>query len=49
MKDFPEFMKNELNHINPNQQNTPDIDGYYYEGADQPQSAEYARYRRILL
>lgn len=34
MKDFPDFMKNQLNHIDSNQQNTPDIDGYYYEGAD---------------
>ena len=34
MKDFPDFMKNKLNRINPSQQNTPDIDGYYYEGAD---------------
>ena len=34
MKDFPAFMKNELNHIDSSQQNTPDIDGYYYEGKD---------------
>ena len=34
MKDFPAFMKNELNHIDSSQQNTPDIDGYYYGGKD---------------
>ena len=34
MKDFPAFMKNELNHIDSSRQNTPDIDGYYYEGKD---------------
>ena len=33
MKDFPEFMKNELCRIDASQQNTPDIDGYYYESA----------------
>ena len=27
-------MKNELNHIDSSQQNTPDIDGYYYKGKD---------------
>lgn len=34
MKDFPDFMKSKMNHIDSSQQNTPDIDGYYYEGAD---------------
>jgi len=34
MLDFPEFMKHPLNHIDSSQQNTPDIDGYYFEGAD---------------
>lgn len=34
MKEFPDFMKNQLNHIDSTQQNTSDIDGYYYEGAD---------------
>ena len=32
--DFPEFMRSKLNHIDSSQQNTPDIDGYYYEGKD---------------
>ena len=34
MKDFPDFMKSRLNHIDSSQQNTSDIDGYYYEGKD---------------
>lgn len=34
MKDFPIFMKNELNHIPSHQQNTKDIDGYWFEGRD---------------
>ena len=34
MKDFPEFMRAQANRIDSSQQNTPDIDGYYYEGAD---------------
>ena len=32
MNDFPRFMKSELNHIESNQQNTPDIDGYQPKG-----------------
>jgi len=39
MKDFPEFMKSERNHIGSGQQNTKDIDGYYYEGSDGGQMA----------
>lgn len=39
MKDFPDFMKNALNHIDSSQQNTPDIDGYYFEGKDGSQIA----------
>jgi quercetin dioxygenase-like cupin family protein len=34
MEHFPDFMKNLKNKIDPAQQNTPDIEGYYYEGAD---------------
>lgn len=34
MEAFPDFMKASLNHIESSQQNTPDIDGYYYEGKD---------------
>ena len=32
-------MKSEKNHISKNQQNTEDIDGYYYQGADGGQMA----------
>ena len=39
MKDFPDFMKSAKNHISSDQQNTKDIDGYYYEGADGGQMA----------
>lgn len=34
MKDFPKFMKNEKNLIDASQQNTKDIEGYYYEDRD---------------
>lgn len=44
MNDFPEFMKNKLNHIKSNQQNTKDIDGYYYEGNDGSQMAFWTCY-----
>ena len=39
MNDFPDFMKNELNHINSGQQNTQDITGYYFTGNDGSQMA----------
>lgn len=39
MRDFPNFMKNEQNHIDSSQQNTQDIDGYYFEGKDGSQMA----------
>lgn len=44
MKDFPMFMKNELNHIPNNQQNTKDIDGYWFEGKDGSQVAYWTYY-----
>lgn len=44
MQDFPEFMKNKLNHIDKSQENTQDIDGYYYEGADGGQIAFWTYY-----
>lgn len=44
MYDFPEFMKNEKNHIDRSQQNTLDIDGYYYEGADGSQICIWTYY-----
>lgn len=39
MKDFPEFMRNIINKVPSNQQNTPDIEGYYYTGKDGSQMA----------
>jgi ethanolamine utilization protein EutQ (cupin superfamily) len=44
MKDFPDFMKSAPNHISSNQQNTDDIDGYYYEGKDGSQIAFWTCY-----
>ena len=44
MKEFPDFMKNQLNHIDSSQQNTLDIDGYYYEGADGSQICFWTYY-----
>jgi len=44
IKDFPEFMKNEKNHISSSEQNTKDIDGYFYEGADGSQMAFWTCY-----
>lgn len=39
MEDFPEFMKNHKNHISSKEQNTQDIDGYFYNGRDGSQMA----------
>lgn len=39
MKHFPNFMKNPKNRINASQQNTEDIEGYFFEGADDSQIA----------
>lgn len=39
MKDFPEFMKRAANRIPSEQQNTPDIEGYYYTAPDGSQMA----------
>jgi len=44
MKDFPEFMKNKNNRISPAEQNTADIDGYFYEGAEVSQIAFWTSY-----
>jgi quercetin dioxygenase-like cupin family protein len=44
MKDFPNFMKNEKNHIPQKEQNTSDIDGYFYNGADNSQMAFWVCY-----
>lgn len=37
MKHFPGFMKNEVNKVEASQQNTSDIEGYYFEGRDNSQ------------
>ena len=39
MEHFPEFMKNIKNMVNPSQQNTADIEEYFYEGKDDSQMA----------
>lgn len=39
MNDFPEFMKKNINRVPTQQQNTPDIDGYYYTAHDGSQMA----------
>lgn len=44
MRDFPDFMKNDKNHINSSQQNTVDINGYYFEGKDGSQMAFWTCY-----
>lgn len=44
MKDFPDFIKSKMNHIDSSQQNTKDIDGYYFEGKDGSQMAIWTYY-----
>lgn len=39
MEHFPEFMKSSENRINLSQQNTDNIEGYFYEGRDGSQMA----------
>jgi quercetin dioxygenase-like cupin family protein len=39
MKHFPDFMKSEMNRIDPSRQNTADIEGYYFAGKDGSQMA----------
>ncbi|MDP3481054.1 MAG: hypothetical protein Q8R88_14900 [Desulfoprunum sp.] len=39
MKSFPDFMKNPKNKVDASQQNTDDIEGYYFQGADETQIA----------
>lgn len=39
MKEFPDFMKRKNNQVPIEQQNTPDIEGYYYTAADGSQMA----------
>ena len=44
MKQFPPFMKNPTNKIESSQQNTEDIEGYYFEGKDGSQIAFWECY-----
>jgi quercetin dioxygenase-like cupin family protein len=39
MKDFPEFMMKPMNQVPAGQQNTPDVEGYFYTAADGSQMA----------
>jgi quercetin dioxygenase-like cupin family protein len=39
MKSFPNFIKNPINKIDALQQNTADIEGYFFQGADETQIA----------
>lgn len=39
MKDFPEFMKNPINKVDPSLQYTPGIEGFVFDGADKSQMA----------
>lgn len=39
MDNFPDFMKKSVNRVPNQQQNTPDIDGYYYTAQDGSQIA----------
>lgn len=39
MKEFPDFMRNEMNLVPSGAQNTEDIEGYYFEGKDGSQMA----------
>lgn len=44
MKEFPEFIKNKSNLIPASEQNTDDVEGYFYEGADGSQAAFWTSY-----
>ena len=48
MKDFPDFMKNPANRVDPKSQYTPGIEGYVFDGADGSQMAfwTYKQYAR---
>lgn len=39
MKHFPDFMKRPVNKVETSQQNTADVEGYYYSGKDASQAA----------
>ena len=44
MKDFPDFMKNEMNRVPGSAQNTEDIEGYYYTAPGGGQMAFWTCY-----
>jgi len=44
MEDFPDFMKNDKNRVGVKDQNTQDIIGFFYEGADGSQMAFWTCY-----
>jgi len=44
MRDFPAFMKNSKNRIPSHEQNTQDIEGYFYQAADGSQMAFWTAY-----
>ena len=44
MKDFPDFIKREENRVGKAQQNTDDIEGYYYTANDGSQAALWTHY-----
>ena len=44
MMDFPAFMKNSKNRISSKEQNTKDIEGYFYDAADGSQMAFWTYY-----
>lgn len=44
MKDFPVFMKSPKNLVGSHEQNTKDIEGYYYQAADGSQMAFWTAY-----
>ena len=44
MDNFPDFMKRNVNRVPTRQQNTPDIDGYYYTAQDGSQMACWTCY-----
>ena len=44
MKHFPDFMKKDVNKVSVSQQNTDDIEGYYFSGKDNSQIAFWECY-----
>jgi quercetin dioxygenase-like cupin family protein len=44
MNEFPDFMKSKANRIPASAQHTEDIEGYYFQGADESQMAYWTCY-----